>query len=668
MWESYRTMKLGGGFSLGSPIPPFLHSDVAPTHITSTSSALKTSMKERGGGEGRSILTATAERKIHYQPLSLEDATFCEYQEVPDSTGSREPRPYFIAQCHPFHIHHTPPPRQPTTTENPITRVKQDDGLAVVWPAGPDFRLSAPPASLLASHQSETGSTPGFSHVGIWLDDAAGRRVFLGDLPFPPVAHSGAAPYSPQPPSSALKTSPNLFTHSKFSEALLNVDYSEPVGTSRRRDAHINVPGNHLVVTYILPGCGKNCAFSSCTTLALDASNCLAIEAYGQHYLSATQCIGTPSQAPFVNTLEYCFPTVNNMLTLGTTAGRITRKFLLIITSRRLLRNGGRAGGGVVTSTRSAANHSSGHQATGRHSGEWVCLGGGVSQVAAPPPNTKLWTRNNQVTRSRATPAKKSKLEIEDETGSEDDHKDSIDDNYCVDDSVDEVSDEKDDDSLNVPTHFTNEFPSTNGVKKAECINKARLGHGVKVKVTHIQYNGWMTSQQGGRRRRRCQVPVFSHLKYIIPYFLKLWYSRLLISPFCSPRIRRAVPPPETAELTVVRNSNLSDEESQQQKLTPIHSYASEETDDIATCSSVYFCTAIRIAFAKGWHVAPCRASPCEQCSKVKERFNRHSAFRPVLSRFFSVVAMMAMMAIFRWLIVVSVADRTDNAVFHTLL
>ncbi|KAJ8894521.1 hypothetical protein PR048_007178 [Dryococelus australis] len=34
-------------------------------------------------------------------------------------------------------------------------------------------------------------------------DDAVGRQVFLEDLPF----HSGAAPYSPRPPSSALKTS-----------------------------------------------------------------------------------------------------------------------------------------------------------------------------------------------------------------------------------------------------------------------------------------------------------------------------------------------------------------------------------------------------------------------------------------------------------------------------
>ncbi|KAJ8871384.1 hypothetical protein PR048_027701 [Dryococelus australis] len=46
-----------------------------------------------------------------------------------------------------------------------------------------------------------------YSHVGMLPIDAAGRRVFLRDLPFPLPLHSGAAPYSPQSPTSALKTS-----------------------------------------------------------------------------------------------------------------------------------------------------------------------------------------------------------------------------------------------------------------------------------------------------------------------------------------------------------------------------------------------------------------------------------------------------------------------------
>ncbi|KAJ8875127.1 hypothetical protein PR048_023020 [Dryococelus australis] len=44
--------------------------------------------------------------------------------------------------------------------------------------------------------------TPGFSRVGIVPDDATGRRVFSGDLPFSPPLRSSAAPYSPQSPSS----------------------------------------------------------------------------------------------------------------------------------------------------------------------------------------------------------------------------------------------------------------------------------------------------------------------------------------------------------------------------------------------------------------------------------------------------------------------------------
>ncbi|KAJ8878904.1 hypothetical protein PR048_019507, partial [Dryococelus australis] len=47
----------------------------------------------------------------------------------------------------------------------------------------------------------------GFSHVEIVPDDAVGRRVFLGNLPFPSLLHSGSAPYPLQSLSSALKTS-----------------------------------------------------------------------------------------------------------------------------------------------------------------------------------------------------------------------------------------------------------------------------------------------------------------------------------------------------------------------------------------------------------------------------------------------------------------------------
>ncbi|KAJ8870944.1 hypothetical protein PR048_027246 [Dryococelus australis] len=65
--------------------------------------------------------------------------------------------------------------------------------------------------SPFASHQGEPGlilgRVTGFLHVGIVPDETVGRRVFSGISRFPPPFHSSAAPYSPQSPSSALKTS-----------------------------------------------------------------------------------------------------------------------------------------------------------------------------------------------------------------------------------------------------------------------------------------------------------------------------------------------------------------------------------------------------------------------------------------------------------------------------
>ncbi|KAJ8865622.1 hypothetical protein PR048_033142 [Dryococelus australis] len=108
--------------------------------------------------------------------------------------------------------------------------------------------------STLASHHCEPGSIPGwvtgFSHVGIVLDDAVGRRVFCGISPFPPLFHSGAAPYSLQSPSSALKTSllraaqisPSfLFAFHQLRYLIYSILLSETreVGNSRGRMRHI---------------------------------------------------------------------------------------------------------------------------------------------------------------------------------------------------------------------------------------------------------------------------------------------------------------------------------------------------------------------------------------------------------------------------------------------
>ncbi|KAJ8875052.1 hypothetical protein PR048_022942 [Dryococelus australis] len=68
--------------------------------------------------------------------------------------------------------------------------------------------LSPPtPVNLLASHQCDPGSFPGRPHVGIIPDEAVGLGGFSRGSPVSPPFHSGAAPYLPQSPSSALKTS-----------------------------------------------------------------------------------------------------------------------------------------------------------------------------------------------------------------------------------------------------------------------------------------------------------------------------------------------------------------------------------------------------------------------------------------------------------------------------
>ncbi|KAJ8873937.1 hypothetical protein PR048_024775, partial [Dryococelus australis] len=87
------------------------------------------------------------------------------------------------------------------------------------------YHVGATVVRLLASHQGEPGSipggvAPGFSHVGIVPDDAAGRRVFSDiSLQFPPPLHSDAAPYSPRfaligSQDLDVKSHPNLFNPS----------------------------------------------------------------------------------------------------------------------------------------------------------------------------------------------------------------------------------------------------------------------------------------------------------------------------------------------------------------------------------------------------------------------------------------------------------------------
>ncbi|KAJ8885724.1 hypothetical protein PR048_011922 [Dryococelus australis] len=78
--------------------------------------------------------------------------------------------------------------------------------------------LGGAAAKELASHQGKPGSipggvAPGFSQVG----RCRRSEGFLGDIPFPPPLHSGAAPYSPRFsligfPDHAVKNHPSIFT------------------------------------------------------------------------------------------------------------------------------------------------------------------------------------------------------------------------------------------------------------------------------------------------------------------------------------------------------------------------------------------------------------------------------------------------------------------------
>ncbi|KAJ8870476.1 hypothetical protein PR048_029498 [Dryococelus australis] len=91
-------------------------------------------------------------------------------------------------------------------------------------------------------------------------------------------------------------------------------------------------------------------------------------------------------------------------------------------------------------------------------------------------------------TDEHTTPAtKKCKLGIYDETGSEDDHEDSIDEDNADSDSV-----EDDDDSLGDPTYFSND-PSTRDAKKAE--DRGTLLIIIVIKSLSWRYNNAVTTQ-----------------------------------------------------------------------------------------------------------------------------------------------------------------------------
>ncbi|KAJ8882338.1 hypothetical protein PR048_014140 [Dryococelus australis] len=128
---------------------------------------------------------------------------------------------------------------------------------------------------LIESQLSEQGSlsgrvTPGCSHVRIVPDDAADRWVFLGDLPFPPPLHSGAAPFSPH--FTFIGSSSNQPAMSKHDETRWSGGYELVLGlllesqTSVGWEEDFNA-ARRRSTPHFLPHCNSDELLSHLTTL-----------------------------------------------------------------------------------------------------------------------------------------------------------------------------------------------------------------------------------------------------------------------------------------------------------------------------------------------------------------------------------------------------------------
>ncbi|KAJ8865849.1 hypothetical protein PR048_033371 [Dryococelus australis] len=267
-WDSCRTMPLVGGFSRGYPIshrsfiPELLH-----THLASPSSALKTSLLP---AVQISLLThllfctplvmtsrLVAEKLVETTPTSSSLAS-----SSPEPSTPRAESPPEISSSTPEAAGagaaskksggaaSPPPAKNPALQErcnseelrHVVCHLETKDlwdkfndlGTEMIitksgrWVHSRTVGNSAPvnvhTRIVYPNHMQFSQKGRGFTSVqqpmekrrwlqyteclGIVPDDAVGRRVYLGDLPFTPPFHSGAAPYSLQSPSSsALKSS-----------------------------------------------------------------------------------------------------------------------------------------------------------------------------------------------------------------------------------------------------------------------------------------------------------------------------------------------------------------------------------------------------------------------------------------------------------------------------
>ncbi|KAJ8871101.1 hypothetical protein PR048_027405 [Dryococelus australis] len=93
-----------------------------------------------------------------------------------------------------------------TSFSQPLTMLKTEgEWLALHWITVAKWLACSPPTKALRV-QYRAGSLWIFP-CGKHAELCRRSTCFLGNLPFPPLFHSGAAPYSPQSPQSALKTS-----------------------------------------------------------------------------------------------------------------------------------------------------------------------------------------------------------------------------------------------------------------------------------------------------------------------------------------------------------------------------------------------------------------------------------------------------------------------------
>ncbi|KAJ8872367.1 hypothetical protein PR048_025971 [Dryococelus australis] len=228
MWASCRTMPLIGGFSRGSPvyprpfIPSLLHIHLSLPHRLSRPRCQEPSRSLFNHSLGKlkiSVKGNTQYRVVDDKATSTEFFPGGEYTErrgrrfpfrVQLSFAGRVYREVLYCGVYTFHQRETVGVIDFLLTQTLCFLFAY--GATVV-----ELLACSPPTRAIRA-QSPAGSLRTFA-----CGNRAGRcrwsAGLLGDLPFPPPFHSGAAPYSPQSPLSALTTSdvksrPNLFARS----------------------------------------------------------------------------------------------------------------------------------------------------------------------------------------------------------------------------------------------------------------------------------------------------------------------------------------------------------------------------------------------------------------------------------------------------------------------